>query len=486
MKKNLLIQFNKNKKNRSTAVWRNLIKQQHNSINSIKIMKQIILLLIIFVTNNTTFAQKSPYEKLKSEIQPQDLKSDIDTWLDWIHLTHPDLSYTIKDIDKFYKSVSNIKDSINSPLTVLEFWKRISPLNNQLSDGHLIVGHINAPILTDYVSKGGKLFPFDVLFNKDELLIHSSLDGKDSEYKGYVIAKINNIPIDRIIAPMLLRINGDSDAQRKVLLQRKFALFYMLLFGEFKEFTISIKNENNDKTISINGVSQLPKFYQQSTFDDNFKFKILNKENALLTINEFGWDDKKLYYDFMDSAFMSLKQNKVKHLIIDIRENGGGDDEFWMKGILKYIANKPYRWGSTYKKKIIAKYRDAGEVIGSTITGKIDTLIPVEVKNKYKFNGEVSILIGPYTYSSAILFANTVQDFKFGKLIGEPTGGKSGQTGSTQFSKMSNSGLPMITPRFYLERPRGGGQKEPINPDVKIGYDKLHPDELINTLLRKK
>ncbi len=462
----------------------NKTASKYNKLNNN--MKQLLLLLVFFFTYATAFGQKSPYEKLNSEIQPQDLKSDIDIWLDWIHSTHPDLSYTVKDIDKFYKSVSQIKDSINSPLTVLEFWKRISPLNNQLSDGHLIVGHINAPIVKDYISKGGTFFPFEVLFNKDKLLIYSNLDGKDSEYKGHIITKINNIPIATIIAPMLLRINGDSDVQRKVLLQRKFALFYMLLFGECKEFSISLKNGNQEKTISIKGLSELPKLFRQVTFDDNFKFKILDTQNAILTINEFGWDDKKAYYDFMDSTFMSLKQNNIKHLIIDIRENGGGDDEFWMKGILKYIADKPYRWGSTYRKKIIAKYRDAGEVIGSTITGKIDTLIPVEINSKYKFDGKVSILIGPYTYSSAILFVNTVQDYKFGKLIGEPTGGKSGQTGAIQISKMPNSGLTMITPRFYLERPKGGEHKEPVNPDIKMEYDKLNPDELINELLQRK
>lgn len=449
-------------------------------------MKQVLLLLVFFFTYTSAFGQKSPYEKLSSEIQPQDLKNDIDIWLDWIHSTHPDLSYTIKDIDKFYKSVSQIKDSINSPLTVLEFWKRISPLNSQLSDGHLIIGHINASIVNDYVSKGGTLFPFDVLFKKNELLIYSNLGGKESEYKGYVITKINDMPIAKIITPMLLRINGDSDAQRKVLLQRKFALFYMLMFGECKKFSISLKNGNQDKTISLNGLSELPSFYRKVAFEDNFKFKILDTQNALLTINEFGWDDKKAYYDFMDSTFMSLKQNKIKHLIIDIRENGGGDDEFWMKGILKYIANKPYRWGSTYRKKIIAKYRDAGEVIGSSITGKIDTLIPLEINSKYKFDGKVSILIGTYTYSSAILFGNTVQDYNFGKLIGEPTGGKSGQSGAIQFSKMPSSGLTMVTPRFYLERPKGGGQKEPLKPDIKIEYDKLNPDNLINALLWKK
>ncbi|NOT94254.1 S41 family peptidase [Ferruginibacter sp.] len=70
---------------------------------------------------------------------------------------------------------------------------------------------------------------------------------------------------------------------------------------------------------------------------------------------------------------------------------------------------------------------------------------------------KVSILLGPYSYSSAILFINTIQDYKFGQLVDEPTGGKSGQTGAIQFSKMPNTGLTMIVPRFYLERPKGGG-----------------------------
>lgn len=449
-------------------------------------MNRFALLLITILFYNAAFAQLSPYDNLKNVIQPQSLKSDIDSWLDWVHSTHPDLSYTVKDIDKFYKSVSQIKDSINSPLTVLEFWKRISLLNNQLSDGHLIVGHINATIVSDYAKTGGTFFPFEVIFDKDELYIFSKLGGVDCEYNGHLITKINDRPIATIIAPMLLRINGDSDAQRKVLLQRKFALFYMLLFGECKEFSISLKNGDQEKTISMNGLSELPKFYRQVTFNDNFKFKNFDTENALLTINEFWWNNKKDYYDFMDSIFLSLKQNKIKHLIIDIRENGGGDDEFWMNGILKYIANKPYRWGSIYKKKIIAKYRDAGEVIGSAIIGEIDTLIPVEINTKYKFDGKVSVLIGPYTYSSAILFANVVQDYKFGQLVGEPTGGKSGQTGAIQFSKMPNSGLTMITPRFYLERPKRGGLKEPVKPDIKIEYDKKNPEEQINILLKKR
>lgn len=396
------------------------------------------------------------------------------------------MSYTVKDIDKFYGDISQIKDGINSPLTVLEFWKRISPLNSQMSDGHLIVGHINAGVVKDFVSKGGTFFPFEVVFNSNELLISTKINGDTTKLNSYAITKINNTPIQTTIADLIIRINGDSYEHRKVLLQRKFALFYMLYYGENIEFSITIKKGSDEKTISVKAISALPQFYKPVTFRDNFKFTVLDNKNAVLTINEFAWDDKKAYYNFMDSVFTDLSEKKVTHLIIDIRENGGGDDEFWMNGILKYVADKPYRWGSTYKKKIIARYRDAGEVVGSIKIGEIDTLILPAQNIPNRFKGLVSILIGPYTFSSAILFANTVQDFKFGKLIGEPTGGKSGQTGAIQFSTMPNSGLTMIAPRFYLVRPKGDKQKEPVMPDTLIAYDKLHPDEIINKVKQRR
>lgn len=449
-------------------------------------MKQTtVLFLFILVAIQPLCAQKAPYQNLKTTLQPEDLKEDIDLWFDWIHATHPDISYTVKDIDGFYSNIIQIKDSITTPIQVLDFWKRISPLNSQLSDGHTFVGYINSAIVEDYVAKGGVLFPFEVVFNKNKVVIQSQLGGEPSGYEGYPILEINKIPIDTITSSLLSRINGDSETHRKALLQTKFAIFYMLMYGEQEMFSIKIQKGQKQKTISINGLSTLPKLYKEDTFEGNFDFKILDNSNAVLTIKSFWWDNKDRYFAFMDAAFTSLEEKKVSHLIIDIRENGGGDDVFWMEGILKYIADKPYRWGSDYKKKIIAKFRDSGEVIGTIKTGEIDTLIPVNKDTPNSFDGSVSVLIGPYTYSSSILFANTVQDYKFGQLVGEPTGGKSGQTGSIQFFKMPNSGLLAVSPRFYLERPNGGKSNTPVTPDIILEYDPLHPNEPIDQILKK-
>ncbi len=423
------------------------------------------------------------FERMNSIVQPADAKKDIDVWFDWIHATHPDLAYTVKDIEEFYTSVAQIKDSIILPITGLEFWKRFSILNSQLSDGHIKIGAPGSDYLKEYNAKGGTLFPFEVIFNDSKLLITDSLGGKTSELKGFQIVEINKIPIDTVLNELILRINGDTDTHRKAILQKRFAYYLMLFYGESKQFTLAVRSGKSIQNIIVQASNELPIFYQPEIFDNNFKFEILEGKTALLTINTFGWDKKEDYFKFTEKAFADIKSNNINHLIIDVRENGGGDDDMWRDGILKYIANKPYRWASKYRKKVLAtKNREKGQVIGQVVTGEIETLIPV-VTIPNKFTGKVTVLIGAYTYSSAILFANTVQDFGFAKLAGELAGGKSGQTGGIQFLTLPNTRLRMVAPRFILERPNGGNQKEAVKPDIEINYDKTRPDDLINKLM---
>ncbi|UOB17463.1 S41 family peptidase [Abyssalbus ytuae] len=449
-------------------------------------MKKIFTVLVLLLTLKL-FSQDL-IKKYDSLVSAEELKADLAEWFDWIHATHPDLTYTIKDIDSFYKNFDSLKNSINSPLTRLEFWCRLSKFNHQLSDGHFIAGSFNASYLKDFIKNNGLLFPFEVVFNEDKLLIKSDL-GNDNpnKYTSWEITSINGIAISEIIQDLLLRINGDNELHRKALLERKFAYHYLLLYGEKKKFKIEMTSGNNSqKSISMKGSNTLPGYYKRrEKFSRNFNFTIIDNKNALLTLKSFNWKDKERYFRFTDSVFKQLKEKNIEHLIIDIRENGGGDDDMWMKGILKYIADKPYRWGSKYKSKILLKYRDEGQVVGHIETGELNRFIPVNEKTPYKFQGKVSVLIGPFTYSSSILFANTVQDFDFATLVGLPTGGKNGQTGGIQSKILKNSQLKMICPRFILERPKGGNPLDPVIPDTIIRYNKINPDSLISEILIK-
>ncbi|PWF54626.1 S41 family peptidase, partial [Massilia glaciei] len=165
--------------------------------------------------------------------------------------------------------------------------------------------------------------------------------------------------------------------------------------------------------------------------------------------------DKKLFYAFTKKVFAELREKKATTLLIDVRENGGGDDDMWKEGVLRYIADKPYQHTSTYIKKVIEGRQSASEKVGQVISGKMQNLEQPELDNPFHFSGKTYVLVGRTTYSSAILFSNTVQDFKFGMVVGATGYARARQSGGIQHFSLPHTKLSVVVPRFILDRPAG-------------------------------
>ncbi|WDE05101.1 hypothetical protein SG34_028020 [Thalassomonas viridans] len=443
------------------------------------------LLITIMLGLATLPAAANTLARLGAQLQPEQIRQDLASWLEWLDKTHPDLAYTTKDIEKFYLDVAALKNG-DKPLTVLEFWRRVTALNSQLSDGHTGITFDSTKALTrEFVEEGGAVFPFSLVFNDDKLVITGKLDGQPSNLKGYAIEKINGVAIENVLHPLLKRLHGDSQRQRKALLAKRFASYYWLYFGEAENFVIDVTDESEKVTIrDISIAASRAPFGSKKSFEQTYQFEVLDPQTAKLTLKIFNWPDKERYFAFMEKAFKEMKTLNIKKLIIDIRENGGGDDDMWKQGIVSYIADKPWRHGSTYKVKIIEGRESETQRLGEVIDGELKANNQVDHENPYRFTGEVYVLIGAYTYSSSILFANTVQDHGFATLVGEPTGGKSDQTGGLQNYLLPHSQLAVFAPRFLLARPKGGHHMEPVIPDIAIAYDKIRPQQLVDKLMQ--
>lgn len=446
-------------------------------------LKNLVIILLVALTSINLSA--TTLEHYNSMLQPEEAKSDITEWLTFVEKTHPDLAYTTKDIALFHKKINQFKNSINEPISVRDFWLGMMQFNSIISDGHVSLTPYNKEeLIKDYLHNGGTLFPFEVIFDNDQLIIKAQLNGEPSKLAGNTIKKINGIPVSFILEPLLERTHGDSDNQRKAVLATRFSIYYWLVFGEQKEFTFDIKKKGGHEIHDLTIEASDNISYGDKSFEANFQFTLLNKATGLLTVNTFLWlDDEKRVLDFFKSVFTKIKKQNLTHLMIDIRKNSGGDDHFWKKGILPYIADKAWRTGSNYKLKVIAGRVGKGKKVGDIVDSEISTIQEAELDNPLKFKGDVSILVGPYTYSSSILFMNTIQDYEFGKLVGDKTGGKSGQTGGIQIKTLTNSNLLTVVPRFWLTRPKGGHNLELVTLDTVINYDPMQPTQLIDKLL---
>jgi hypothetical protein len=87
---------------------------------------------------------------------------------------------------------------------------------------------------------------------------------------------------------------------------------------------------------------------------------------------------KARYLQFTHDCFAQIKAAAVNRLVIDVSANGGGDEDMWKDGILRYVATRPYKQGSTYLKR---------EPSGAVRAGTIESATPPVADEPLHFRG---------------------------------------------------------------------------------------------------
>lgn len=187
-----------------------------------------------------------------------------------------------------------------------------------------------------------------------------------------------------------------------------------------------------------------------------------------------GSRDLPTYERCIDSIFALIRQDGITRLAIDVSKNDGGASVVGNM-LINHIYSKPYRTYSMNWKRsdeYLAKltswgfsdeaYQKAGP--GEILRFPSGTVTPK--KSPTPFKGKVIVIIGPDTFSSAMMFATLVQDNKIAPLAGEsPTKGHPTHFGEMYSVVLPNTGLEL---RF--------GVKEWVRPAGRSAVNKLVPD----------
>ncbi len=399
--------------------------------------------------------------------------------------THPDV-YASADREALADAFSRIGAQLNKPMTQDEAWRVLAGANPVFADTHItVVSPDSIGQTTRWLASGGGLFPFEVHVEPSgQVFVVSALGGDASEWQRAQIVAINGQPAEAIVAQLLARTNGDTLAFRAGNLSRRWWWFYWKTFGSPAQFDVQLKRQEKVTTLKLAASRQTPEWILDDGgehFARAFQFDVHNGV-GVLTLNTFYWPDKAAFLTFTQQAFATLKEKNTHTLIIDIRKNGGGDDDLWKDGVMPYLASKPYRHGSNYQLKIIEGRQREGQKVGDVINGAIETWGQPNADEAARFNGAVYVVIGRSTYSSAVLFANTMQDFGFAKLVGTGGFARARQTGGIQKFTLPHSKLNIIVPRFVLDRP--SGKREPLwlMPDIELSDDPFAPEQLLTQL----
>ena len=401
----------------------------------------------------------------------------------------PDL-YRTADRAQLERQFQDIESAIDEspPLDRDATWGLFATLNPRLADGHLLVGFLDwRGDARAHLANGGRLFPFEVDVSADcELRVRTEpWRSRLMPHDFARILEVNGVPAAEVCRQMMSRAHGDTTAFRADLLSRRFWFFHWKLFGAPDKYTIRFDPGGTD---ILEGRAELPELLAvEDSFERQFGLAIVSGDEnipggstAILKLGSFAWHDKDQLLAFTRSSFETLRHWKVRNLIIDLRDNGGGNDDQWIEGMMPFIATKPWRIASTYRKRVVTPDPAKGEVVGQVVDGELGTWFPPQPDNPLRFTGDVYVAVGPGTYSSAVVMATVIQDFGFGKVIGTAGSVRANSSGGTRRTTLTHSGLIVAAPRFVLSRPSGAKQPEWLTPDIPYPADKPVTSSMIS------
>lgn len=429
---------------------------------------------------------KKPQFKGGPLIDVRELKSDFDGWITQMKAINPDLARRV-NVAALDAEAARIRKRLDHPMTRREAWTVFSRLNPLLRDGHSGVLMPNyRRELEAHIASNGSVVPIEVRFDRHGALRVFSADSK-AVNPGDRVLSINGRNAKLIADSMLTRAIGETPEFRKAWAGRRFQMLYWYLYGDTGEYDISVVNRAGCvKRLRLHGARTLPIDLQSDLKpEDLFQYKIRADDIGYLRLDSFEGTYAKVLQAFTRKAFQAFKKDKIKALIIDVRENGGGDDPPWQRDVMEHITTKPYAQLSRYEVRITKKNADPGDVVGTVQKSAYDKRFVPAPNDPLRFAGPVYILPGPYTYSAAIQFVVAAQDFGIAKIAGEETAALSCQTGQDQSIAMPKTGLSAFTPLIAYTRPSGKGCDRGIVPDVPVKVYDVFPERTLKRLVNQ-
>lgn len=418
-------------------------------------------------------------------IDEEGVRSDLRDWAAGLRALHPDLPARA-DMERLETVLAATEQEIGGPMTELEAWRLFSRLNPTLNDGHAgILLSEQYERAQSYVDRGGSIFPFAVHVDEHQrLFIAGAGAGVDGVTTGDEILSINGLPTVEIVSEMLDRAHGDTPRFRRELVARRFPLMFLLLFGDMGDYRVETRALDGARArVTVKGARRLPALLQPApSVDEIFEFGVLEGGVGYIKAGSFAYEHSEFFKKFTEEAFGRFHDAGVQALIIDIRDNSGGDDPLWQEGLMQNITTTPYRHVSRYKIRVTEDNADPGDVVGAVQSGEYRQLFAPKADNPLRFHGPVYILVGPYTYSSAIQFAVAAQDYGIAKIAGEETGGLSCQTGRVTQIPMNRTKLNAFAPILSMTRPSGVGCERGVVPDIPLEIDPYSPSGVVEAL----
>ncbi|MEL6559199.1 MAG: S41 family peptidase [Bacteroidota bacterium] len=372
-----------------------------------------------------------------------------------------------KDLDQIFDETSaSLKDSLSE----LEFFRKLTFITSKIRCGHTV---IRTSISTrDHISQEGKLLPFDIkILNGKMYMLANRIDEELPIKPGMEILKINDFTVDSLLQLASSVVSGDGfiETNKVKRFERYFSFFYVSRFGPTDVYEIDYLDQDGQKKSARIQAQFANQLNPKKRSERNLNLSFPEQNIALLRVRQFeDWKEGKNKFRFekeLKGIFREISSSQVDNLVIDMRDNVGGNDNYGLR-LFSYLYAKPIvefkeQTLITNKSKYFRYCRELNRTkallyhLFSTKKGEDSRFYMRNAKTLKpsrpvfpQFSGSIYILINGGTYSTGADFVSIMRSYQLATFIGDEAGG--GYYGNTSgylvTVKLPNSKLRLILP----------------------------------------
>lgn len=385
---------------------------------------------------------------------------DLDQLIFELKNNHPQLYKYISE-DELEQLVEKKKSLITDNFKIGEFTWLCRSIVSKIACGHTVVPTLGM----DYFLPDSLLFPLKVNYINNKLYVIGALENNEQVAAGDEILKINGSSVQNIFDEMSKHISSDAGnlSLKTEFINDGFMEYAAFHFGFTNSYVIEIQKAGEIKSVVLN---QLTTYTEEVDNQEKCKTNLCfdidkNNDLAIITIRSFFYyreNFESTFKPFIDSCFREIKTADIQNLIIDLRDNGGGDP-YCGSYLLEHIADKPYQ----YYKTGTNSYKDLQQMI---------------YPNKNRFEGKPFILINGRCFSTTGQLCALIKSNDFGIFVGKETGATYICNATVKPYALDNTGVtPFIATRTFEANASSLPDDRGIIPDHKT---KTEISDLVN------
>jgi hypothetical protein len=435
-------------------------------------------------------AQASPAPVTGRPLAPSEARAEFSDLYQSLQSAHYDL-FAYRSREEYDRVFAATLEQIAAPATTLDLVRIFQPFVAYGDIGH---SRIDFPV-QEYRAAAGRndrIIPVDLRFDGGRALIAHNYSDDPRLAPGTEVVALNGRPIQHERAAVARYVSGESEYLVNAQLDEMFPRWMWVDRGSVPSVTFEVRAASSDSVNAVT-VPGMPigevetRKREWTTAAHRRELQLLDGGLAYLRPGPFyntdGGDSMEVssFRQFVDDSFEKLLRAGTTDLIVDLRNNPGGDNSF-SDLVVSWIADRPFRFASEFRIKAspqtMAAYRSAAGGIahqmhqamaarenGDRFLFQIPFARPREGR---RFHGRVFVIVNRYSFSNSASMAAVIQDYGFGQIMGEETADlPTSYASSVQFT-LPRSGIPVTYPKSYLVRPSGDRSPRGVRPDFPI------------------